>query len=173
MSWWKTALYDTCSLITLDKMILVRKTIEKQFPKKILALEASFSVDQMRQVTAERMSERVTIQELPSPSDLTAIFTSVQLSSALAEVDKLIYATAVQFELSVVTGDRRLGRAVRDSGQQVADMASVLRELVEDDKLTQTGCVKLLKGLADRNDFLLGTDEPTWELLEAHSFPDR
>ena len=92
MTWWKLALYDTCSLITLDKLLLERATIVRHFPKRILALEKSFSADQMRTATVKRMKKQVTIQELPSPTDLSAILSSARLSTAFAEVDKLIFA---------------------------------------------------------------------------------
>ncbi len=41
MSWWSNALYDTCSLITLDKMFLDHPEMEDHF-QGIMALEASF-----------------------------------------------------------------------------------------------------------------------------------
>lgn len=47
MSWWKTAIYDTCSLITLDKLLQERRSLSRYFPKKLLALEVSLSADQM------------------------------------------------------------------------------------------------------------------------------
>ena len=173
MGWWKRSLYDTCSLITLDKSFLERATLSRHFPKGILALEKSFSVDQLRPATARRMRRRVTLQQLPPTAELAAVLESVMLSSALAEVDKLIYATAVHFNLSVVTGDRRLGRALRDAGLQVMDIASILRDLVHSKKLSQAGCERLLVGLARRNDLLLGVPSPTWKDLTDHKFPDR
>jgi hypothetical protein len=56
MSWWKTAIYDTCSLITLDKLLQERRSLSRYFPKKLLALEVSLSADQMYEEIAERMS---------------------------------------------------------------------------------------------------------------------
>lgn len=173
MSWWTRALYDTCSIITLDKLLMERAALVRYFPNRILALEQTFSGNQLRQETAERMKVKVLIQELPSTSKLAAILATAGLPRALASVDTLIYATAVHFGLSVVTGDRQLGRVVRDAGLQVADMASILRELVHAKKLAESGCERLLKGLVKRDDFLLGTSAPTWEQLKRHSFPDR
>jgi hypothetical protein len=173
MTWWKRSLYDTCSLITLDKLLLERPTMARHFPKSILALEKSFSADQLREQTAKRMRRKVTIQELPAAHDLATVFSSADLSPALADVDKLIYASAVHFRLSVVTADRRLGREVRDAGLQVTDFASILRDLVQAKRISASGCERLLEGLAQRNDLLLGTPAPTWADLEAHSFPDR
>jgi len=173
MEWWTKALYDTCSLITLDKLLLERPAFARHFPKGILALEQSFSADQLREESVQRMQERVTLQELPPTSDLAAILSSAQLPKALANVDTLIYVTSIHFNLSVVTGDRQLGRAVRDAGLHVEDMAMILRELVYSKKIAPSGCEKLLQALADRNDFLLGTPSPTWLDLEKHRFPDR
>lgn len=156
MSWWTTALYDTCSLITLDKLLLEPAALVRHFPKSILALERSFSGDQLRQDTARRMRGRVTIQGLPSTAELRRILSSAGLPKALAQVDTLVYATAVHFGLSVVTADRQLGRAIRDAGLPVADMASILRELVRSGKLTASECQRLLQRLAARRDFYTG-----------------
>jgi hypothetical protein len=116
MSWWKTALYDTCSLITLDKLILERAALAGHFPSTILALEESLSADQLREETAQRMRSRVTICGLPTLAELSAIFASAYLSKALARVDTLVYATAVHGRLSVVTADKRLAKAIRAAG---------------------------------------------------------
>jgi hypothetical protein len=51
MPWWNNALYDTCSLITLDKMLLDYPEMEQHF-QGILTLEASFWTDQLRRDTA-------------------------------------------------------------------------------------------------------------------------
>ena len=173
MKWWMKALYDTCSLITLDKLLLERPALARYFPKCVLALEQSFSADRLREETALRMHDRVTLQELPPTSDLTTLLTSARLPKGLAEVDELIYVTSVHFGLSVVTGDRQLGRAVRDVGLHVEDMAMILRELVHSKKIAASACEKLLQALADRNDLLLGTASPTWKELRKHTFPDR
>jgi hypothetical protein len=76
MCWWKTALYDTCLLITLDKLVLERAALEEHFPSSILALEGSLFADQLREETAQRMRSRVTICGLPTPNELSAIFAS-------------------------------------------------------------------------------------------------
>ena len=39
----------TCSLITLDKLLLERADLTTHFPASIIALEESFSVDQLRE----------------------------------------------------------------------------------------------------------------------------
>jgi predicted nucleic acid-binding protein len=172
MNWWKTALYDTCSLISLDKLLLERAGMARHFPTSIAALEESFKGDQLREDTGQRMRQRVTICPLPPPAKLDAILSSVSLSKALAEVDKWVYATAVHHKLAVVTADKRLAKAVQARGLQVSNVALVLRELVVAKKLTEGSCEKLLVGLVARKDFLLGTPTPTWADLRNHSFPD-
>jgi predicted nuclease of predicted toxin-antitoxin system len=170
MCWWKTALYDTCSLITLDKLILERAALAGHFPSTILALEESLSADQLREETAQRMRSRVTVCGLPAK--LGAILVSANLPRALARVDTLVYATAVHGRLSVVTADKRLAKAIRAAGLQFANIALILRNLVASKHLSKRQCEELLKGLAARNDFLLGTPTATWADLEAYSFPD-
>ena len=172
MSWWKRALYDTCSIITLDKLLLERAGLARFFPTSIVALEESFTADQLRAVTAKRMRHRVTISPLPPPADLANLLSSPSLSKALSTVDTLIYATAVHAQFGVVTADRRLAKVIQEAGLQVTNMAIILRVLVTTKKLSQTGCEKLLAGLASRNDLLLGVPRPTWADLKHYSFPD-
>ncbi len=144
----------------------------RHFPASITALEESFTADQLRKDTARRMRRQVTICPLPSLAELDTIFSSTSLSKALAEVDKLVYATAVHQQLAVVTADKRLAKAVQARGLQVGNMALVLRELVFAKKLTQRSCENLLVALAARKDFLLGKPAPKWEDLRDHLFPD-
>ena len=40
-------MYDTCSLITFDKLIQERRTIARFLPKKVLALVVTLSMEQM------------------------------------------------------------------------------------------------------------------------------
>jgi rRNA-processing protein FCF1 len=172
MSWWKTALYDTCSINTLDKLLLERAGLARHFPSSTRALEESFIADQLREETAERMRVRVTICLLPSSTELRVVLSSARLSRALSDVDRLVYAAAVHHRLAVVTADKRLAKAVRAKDLQVGNMAVVIRELVVTKKLSERSCEKLLLGLAARKDFLLGTPTPTWTELRDHSFPD-
>lgn len=172
MCWWKTALCDTCSLITLDKAILEQAALEEHFPTSMMALEESFTVDQMYPNTAERMRGRVTIRPLPTPAELAAILASANLSRALSEVDTLVYATAVHNRLAVVTGDILLGKAVKAAGLPVGNFVMIVRDLVSANELTKKGCEHLLAGLAERKDFLLKGPMPTWSEIYSHSFPE-
>jgi hypothetical protein len=67
MPWWDNSLYDTCSLITVDKLLLDHPELAHHFPH-VLAIEASFSADQLRETTAQRMRQRVTLSALPTVS---------------------------------------------------------------------------------------------------------
>jgi hypothetical protein len=172
MSWWKKAIYDTCSLITLDKLLQERRSLSRYFPKKLLALEVSLSADQMYEETAERMGELVEICQPPPLTELANLLSSSGLPKSLSDVDKLVFATAVHSELAVVTGDIRLAKAVRKRGQDVGNMALILQELVQTKKLKSSVVEALLQGLADRKDYLLGMPSPTWSDLKEYTFPD-
>ncbi|CAN5434235.1 hypothetical protein BH10PLA2_BH10PLA2_30190 [soil metagenome] len=172
MSWWKTALYDTCSLITIDKLLQDRPGLSRWFPKKFLALGVSLSADQMYAETAERMKEIVEYCALPTPTELAGLLSSVRLSKALADVDKLVFATAVHSDLAVVTGDKRLAKAVQQQGLEVGNVAVILLELVATKKLKSSAVEKMLQDLADRKDYLLGMPKPTWNDLKDYRFPD-
>jgi predicted nuclease of predicted toxin-antitoxin system len=172
MSWWKAALYDTCSLITLDKLLQDRPSLSRWFPKKFLALEVSLSAEQMYEETAERLKEIVEICPLPTPTELAGLLSSAGLSKALADVDKLVFATAVHSDLVVVTGDKRLAKAVQQRGLEVGNIALILQELVTTKKLKSSAVEKMLQDLADRKDYLLGIPKPTWNDLKDYTFPD-
>ena len=171
MSWWTTAIYDTCSLITLDKLLQERRSLSRCFPKKLLALEVSLTADQMYADTATRMRELVEICPLPPPVDLKVLLTSADLSKSLSEVDKLLFATAVHTRRAVVTGDRRLALALRRQDLVVGNMALVLKDLVQMTKLTSPVVEVLLQRLAEQRDFVLGTPTPTWNDLRDSEFP--
>lgn len=173
MGWWKTALYDTCSLITLDRLLQDRPTLSRWFPKKVLALEASLSVDQMCSDTIERVKGVVQLCPLPTPTKLERLQPPVKVFRALSEVDKLVFAAAVHSRLAVVTVEERLARAIQQRGLEVGNLALILRQLVETKRLKASSVTKLLQGLADRKDLLLGMSDPTWENLEDYTFPDR
>lgn len=170
MCWWTNALYDTCSLITLDKLFDGREAMAGHFTG-ILALDESFSADQMRADTATRMRSRVTACTLPSPSELAAILTPASLSRSLSQVDTLVFATAVHQGLTVVTADKRLAKAILAQRLQVGDIALVLRELVVKRKMAPKDCEAILVSLAAQSECLLGTPYPTWALLRNYRFP--
>jgi len=173
MDWWSQAIFDTCSVITLDKIRQIDPKIGKCFPKTIQVIEATFAKDQLREDTVERMRPIVTVCGTPSSKSLLEIFKEHQLSKSLSEVDKLLFATALYHNLSVVTADRQLGKAIKTASLNVADMASVLRELVTNKKISRLACENLLTELAKRKDLILGTTTPSWNDLRSHRFPRR
>jgi hypothetical protein len=172
MPWWKRALFDTCSIITLDKILLDRPRLLSQFPKTILALDESFTVEQMREDTAQRMKSRVTHCPLPPLTDLAAFLTAGALSKALSDVDKLVFATAAHSSLPVVTADKRLAKAIKKKKMTVGNVAMILKELTIAGKISQRSCERILLTLAARNDFLLGKPSSTWADLADYTFPD-
>lgn len=172
MRWWTTALFDTCSLITLDHLHQDYPSLSRMFPEKVLVLDVSLTTDQMRPDTSERMKNRVEFCSLPSPAVLAKLLASAELSKALAHVDKLIYATAVDSGRSVVTGDKRLAKAIQRHGLKVGNMALIMQELVIVKKLDSTIVEAALKSLANRKDFLLGIPNPTWNDLKGYKFPN-
>lgn len=170
MAWWPNAVYDTCSLITIDKLLQIDADLGQHFVG-ITALEVSFTIEQMREEIAARMNVLAAKVEMPSPERLIEIFREAQLSKALAEVDRLVYATAVAGNLAVVTGDKRLAKALNARGVTVGNVAMILKTLVMSRKLKRTRCTEMLLGLAERKDFLLGKPDPKWSDLEGYSFP--
>jgi hypothetical protein len=170
MAWWPNALYDTCSLITIDKILQIKPDLESHFVG-ITALEVSFTVDQLQSSVVSRMQARTRIVELPLTEQLTKILEGVQLSIALAEVDILIYATALSNKLVVVTGDKRLAKALQQQGAKVGNVAMILKSLVSSRKLKRSECISLLVELAKGNEFLLGKPDPKWADLKGYKFP--
>lgn len=172
MSWWMTAIYDTCSLITLDKLLEERRTLSRNFPKKkVLALEVSLSIDQMHDEVAERIRDLVEICEPPPLTEIARILSSSALPKSLSDVDKLVFAAAIHNKVAVVTGDTRLAIAVLKRGRDAGNMAMILKELVVTNKLRPTVVESLIKNLANRNDCLLGIPNPKWSDLKDYTFP--
>jgi len=149
MSWWKTAIYDTCSLITLDKLFQDHPTLSRWFPKEALAIEAGLSADQMYPDTAKRVKRFVSLCELPDPRELASLLSSAGLSKAMSDVDKLVFATAVHLGLPVVTGDKRLAKAIQQRGLLVGNVAMILQQLVKTKKLKASFVTQLLQALAE------------------------
>jgi hypothetical protein len=171
MPWWTNALYDTCSLITLDKMLLDHPEIAVHF-QGVLAIEASFRVDQLRSDTARRMQPRVTYMEMPATPVLARVLAAARLPQSLAQVDKLVFVTAVQHGLTVITGDKRLAQSVARRGLRVGNIALVLKTLVGRQMLSEAACNTLLADLAQRHDFILPVTRPqTWATLRQYTFP--
>ncbi len=171
MPWWDNALYDTCSLITLDKLLLDHPELAPHF-RHVVALEASFSADQLREPTAQRMRPRVTLAAMPRASEVARMLATAGLPRALAAVDRLVYVTAIHQGMTVVTGDRRLARALMRQRQHVGNMALILKTLVTTQGLAIAACDAILADLVKRHDFILPADTPqTWATLQHYAFP--
>ena len=78
----------------------------------------------------------------------------------------------IRFKIPIVTGDKRLAKAVQSKGLEVGNMALILQELVMTNKLKSMSVEKILQAIADRKDFLLGIPRPTWNDLTDYTFPD-
>ena len=55
-------------------------------------------------------------------TELASLLLTSGLPKSLSDVDKLVFATAVHTEIAVVTGDKRLAKAVRKHGQDVGNL---------------------------------------------------
>lgn len=172
MSWWKRAICDTCSLLTVHALLSNDSAFQRHFPTTMLALERSFSVDQMCEKTASRIRSRVTIQPLPPNSDLKKLATvQRRLPLKLPEIDLLVLATALHYKLPVLTNCQQTARELRRKRLHAEDIASVLRELATSKRISHRNCQKALIALVKSNHLLLRTPLPTWELLSKHRFP--
>lgn len=171
MSWWSDAIYDTCSLITLDKILLDHPEMEYHF-QGIRAIEASFWADQLRRDVAARMWPRATRLDAPATPKLTDILTQARLPKSLTQTDKLLFATAIHHGLTAITGDKDLAKAVIRKGLRAGNLALVLKTLVTNRKLSEAECNAILADLAKRHDYILPQRHPqTWETLQHYTFP--
>jgi len=171
MNWWHTAIYDTCSLITIANLLEVDKSFSRHLPTKILALEVSFFADQMRPETAQRLLSIVNCCQPPTFEQLQRILSSSNLPKSLSEVDKLLFATAVHLKRGVVTADKHLAKEVLRRNLNAIDIASILRGLVHSRQLRARYVESLIRQLADRMDYILGKPNPTLADLKKHTFP--
>lgn len=124
---WKTALYDTFSLVVLDELFQ-RDPVEASRLPSILAIEESFSPSQMRGGIAERMRSRAEVLRLPGPLILSAILSHARLPVTIAEIDTLIFAAAVHYQVAVVTADERLEEALRAAPVAVNHITVLFQE---------------------------------------------
>lgn len=168
---WNRSLFDTCSLVTLHKLLLERATLQRHFPKSIGALEESLSPRQMQAAMSKPLRKAVTVVSPPTTPQIKAIFESRTLSPSFASIDTLLFATAVQFQLPVVTSNRPLGRSLDDEGLKVMNVPLILKELVRSKSISKKTCEQLLAGLAKRDCLILGDRSHCWAELETHTFP--
>lgn len=155
MSWWNEALYDGCSLVKLDTVLLGNAGLRPHFPT-ILALQASFAVGQVREERAARIRRFIRSCSLPPVKELRRILAVGRLPLALADVDRLVYATAVYHQHPVITGDGNLVAALAKSKLRADSIAGVLEELVFEGALSQLEREEIVEGLATRKGHLAG-----------------
>ncbi len=124
---WKTALYDTLSLVMLDEIFQRDSGVSGRLPG-IFAVEASFLPTHMRVQTAERMKSRSEILHLPGFGIVSGILRDARLPITMAEIDRLVFAAAVHYEVAVVTGDERFEGALRSAQVPVSHLTAFLRK---------------------------------------------
>jgi len=94
------------------------------------------------------------LEGLAAP-DLSGILTTTSLPKTLAQVDTLVFATAVHYGLTVVTEDQRLAQAVSRVGLPVGNVVLILKTLVIRRVLSEAKCNALLAALVQRREYLL------------------
>src|SRR5947209_6676492 len=153
MSWWNEALYDTCSLVGLDAVLQDHAGVRPHFPA-VLAVQASLAAGHVRKETAARIAQFARLCSLPPVKELSRILSLGRLPLALADVDRLVYATAVYHRHPVVTGDGSLAVALAKSRLRAGGLASVLKEMSQDGALSQADYAEIAAGLATRRGLL-------------------
>lgn len=124
---WKNALYDTLSLIVLDGVFERKSGVVGRLPG-ILAVEESFLPCYMRADIALRMRSRSEVLRLPGPQIVSTILRQTRLPASVAEIDTLVFAAAVHYQVAVVTSDERLEEVLRAARVAVNHIAVFLHE---------------------------------------------
>jgi hypothetical protein len=122
---WKTALYDALSLVLLDRHFQRDSDLAAKMPG-ILAIEESFLACHMRAETAERIRPHTEILLLPEAATISEVLKEASLPASIAQIDRLVFAAAVHYEVAVITGDERLVAALRASRMAVSHIAAHL-----------------------------------------------
>lgn len=156
MSWWNEALYDTCSLVTLDAVLQDHAEARPHFPA-ILAVQASLAAGHVRKETAARIAQFARLCCLPPVKELKRILLTGRLPLGLADVDRLTYAAAVYHRHYVVTGDANLVIALTRANLRAGSLIGVLNELVVTGALSEPEHEEIVAGLAARKRFSVGS----------------
>ena len=165
--WWHNALYDTCSIITVDKMLLDDPTLARFFPS-MATVEPCLDKDNLRADVAGRMRPRVTLVEMPAIADILRL--TAGLPKSLSETDRVLYATSVHANRPVVTGDVALAKALQVAKIAVGNIATVIKELVHSRHLSPADCDRILAALDTRKDAVISRPQ-TWARLKNYDFP--
>jgi hypothetical protein len=156
MSWWNEALYDTCSLVTLDAVLRDHAEARPHFPA-ILAVQASLAAGHVRKETAARIAQFARLCCLPPVKELNRILSVGRLPLAFADVDRLIYAAAVYHRHHVITGDGNLAAALAKCHLRAGTLARALKELASKGVLSEPEHEEIVTGLAARKRFSVGS----------------
>lgn len=169
--WWDDAIWDNCSLITLDKALLDHPDLQARFFKRMTTIDVVLTDDNMRPETRSRVEPRISKRyELPSAVEIIRLTSG--LSKKLSQVDALIYATACTHRVPIVTGDSRLARVYEGKSlARVGSFAGILKQLVEETSLTVDECNGILYDLEMRNEHILRELPQTWDILKDYQFP--
>ena len=108
---------------------------------------------------------------MPPPHILAVIIQKNALSRKLANVDVMVFATAVHYQYPVITGDSNLAKAVKKIKQPVGNIALILKELLQNKLISEPLCQSILDDLAKRNDYILSIDDITCNALKKYQFP--
>lgn len=171
MKGWHGALFDSCSLITLDKLIQVAPTLERQFPTGLAVINGALEMDRVKPETIVRLKPRIRFVEAVGAAVLSEVLERLKPPLGLSEVDRIVLATAVQNRMAVVTGDKKMALTVRREGGQVWNMALILKEFVQESLVSQTEVERILQELAGLNELLIHGGETTWKALSVYEFP--
>jgi hypothetical protein len=127
---WTDALYDTCSLAILGRILLDHPEECATFAS-VWGIAESLSPARMRPLTAARLRSTIQLCGLPSVSELTRILARASFPPAVAEVNRLTYAAAVYHRHHVVTADKILAAALVKARLEVGNPDVVLKGLVQ------------------------------------------
>jgi hypothetical protein len=156
MSWWNEALYDTCSLVTLDAVLRDHAEVRPYFPA-VLAVQASLATGHVRKETAAQIAQFARLCSLPPVKELNRILSVGRLPLALADVDRLIYAVAVYHRHHVITGNENLTVALAKCRLRAGTLARALKELASKGVLSQPRHDQIVAALAARNGLMAGS----------------
>ena len=125
---WKTALYDTLSLIViLTGSSSGTPAWPRGCPVSSPSRRASCPVTCGADI-ALRMRSRSEVLRLPGPQIVSTILRQTRLPASVAEIDTLVFAAAVHYQVAVVTSDERLEEVLRAARVAVNHIAVFLHE---------------------------------------------
>lgn len=169
--WWHEAIFDTCSLITLDKMFQDDPELEVFFPRLRSIVEV-FSSDNLKAEIRDRMRPRCEIVEGPGVERFLEILTGANAPLGMSDVDRLVYAASIHLKTGIVTGEKPMAKLCIREKVEVGNIATILQDLVTGGEITQSRCSQILLNLTRRGDYFLPSqDTQNWQSLKDYRFP--